>query len=645
MSNQMSDAQFAAKPLRLEPGAVVRDSEGHVIFRVDPIKKAQSIAAIRQRERKVRASRVLPAPKKSERTKKAVKHASKAVATKPKVRARGVVKHDFGIVDRPARVAKRVQVLGKRLRSRRRSRRRRGANVRPSKQEEAWDRELARQHAETSEESWNNAPPAEGESWWGGLLDTALDLAPHVLPIIAGMGDYEEDDLANQVLPRTNSLAAAFSDGEMCAEVPAIHNIGAETRFTHREYLGDVYSTTAAFSKIEFAVNPGMNETFPWGSRSILNYEQYSLQGAMFVLESEGSEYAAGPGLGWVGLSSTYDVTEAAFYSKRDMFQSQFAVARKVGKSFAHWIECDPAALVLPKKFVRGGPPPASADPHLYDHCRTTLAVGGQATAGAAIGELWITYDLLAMLPRTDESLNTIGIFAEINSTGGVAQATPYGTSWAFTSRDTFLPTMSGNSITFPMPWPAVDMYLVETWWGTPGVGNFTIPAFTGANELQVVPIHTLGNGSYGASTGPAAMGRWSLLTSSGNPVTPPAVTVATNQLLGYSGTSFRAFVVQIPKFRPAPSEIFDPLGAEADRRYAEMRRALEAADQERRIHTRETKEFILQSQGPDKWVVVDKATQRRVPAETATAQSLVALTDRHFDLMCADLCAHAGRD
>jgi len=633
--------EHAINPRTLKPGDIVRDANGDVVFRVDPSKKKNSDAQIRKAVRAQKAQRLLPAPKKSVRTKEAREKLVEVQRKRPKQRARGVVKHDFGIADRTSRVQKRVQVLTKRARSRRRSRRRRGASVRPSRQEEAWDRELARQHQEQKDASWENAPQAEGESWWGGILDTALDLAPHVIPLIAGMGDYEEDDLANQVLPRTNSLAAAFSDGEMCAEVPAIHNIGAETRFTHREYIGDVYSTTSSFSKVEFAVNPGMNEVFPWGSRSILNYEQYSLLGAMFCFESEASDYTAAAGMGWVALSSTYDVSEAAFYSKKDMFQSQFAVARKPSKNFCHWIECDPSILVLPKKFVRGGPVPTGTDVHLYDHCRTTLAVGGQAAPNIGIGELWITYDLLAMLPRTDESLGAVGIFAEVQSTAGVTQATPYGTAWTFTTRDTIAISMTSSTMTLPASFPAADLYFVETWSGTAAIGNASMPAFTGANEAIIATLVNMGNGAYPASNGPANMGRWSYIITSGNPALAPSWSIATNQLTGPTGLTFRGFLVQVPKFRPEANPIFDRLGLESERRYLEFRAAMDK-EKEVVVPARETPNFsLVPTRDPAWFSVVDRATDRRVVIDASLARTLSVASVRCFDLLCADAIAH----
>jgi len=528
----------------LGPGDKVYGEDGALLFHVNPEKvqkyRAQGLAAKqRMYPNPVPAPKITSKPK-SDRTKKAVQKTADLSR-----RRRPVVKNDWGFTKREERMDKRIQELQKQIGRRRNTRRRRGRMTRSP--HPTLDGISGPQDGGKVE-----IPEAKGESFWGGLLDSAIELAPHVIPLIAGMGDYTSESLADQVLPRTNSLAAAFSDGEMSSEVPAIHNIGSETRLSHREYIGDVYSTTSAFARVDFAVNPGMNETFPWASRTALNWEQYQMLGAMFVFESEASPITGSPGMGYVGLGSQYDVAEPVFTSKKQMFQSQFTVARKPTETFCHWIECNPEILVLPKKFIRGGPIPANTDLHLYDHCRTSLAVGGQLTPGAIIGELWLTYDVLITLPRSDETSAQSSLFSSYTSAlGSVTQAAPLGATFAASSRNTFNLVVTGSTMTFPDHYPASDNYLWLFWQGTSAASAYNDISMATNTNCTVTKQYTVGLGGLGG-TGLATL---FLITTTG--VNNAAVTFTTNSWIGPTGGGCLIEVNQIPRLAQE-SVIFD---------------------------------------------------------------------------------------
>jgi len=78
---------------------------------------------------------------------------------------------------------------------------------------------------------------------------------------ITGWGDYTVSD---------NSLL--FPDR-------AVPSFGEDTiRVKKKEYICDI-DGTSAFSNNFFAVNPGLNDTFPWLSSIANNYEQYRFNG------------------------------------------------------------------------------------------------------------------------------------------------------------------------------------------------------------------------------------------------------------------------------------------------------------------------------------------------------------------------------
>lgn len=629
-----SQAHAQAKPravTQLRAGDKVYGPNGALLLRVDPMKKQASQA---------RGHAAFM---------KAI-HEAKPAKRKPlEARRKPVVRNDFGLTRRDERIAKRVAQLQKRVGRRRRARRARGARtVRSTNAALDLPPPMDAPQATATLPEPPVEKPADGESFWGGILDSAIELAPHVLPLIAGMGDYSEMSLTDQVLPRTNSIAAAFSDGEMCSEVPAIHNLGSETRFTHREYIGDVYASEAAFTTLEFDINPGMNETFPWASRSAVNYEQYSLLGAMMCFETESSNASSPLAQGFVALGSQYDVAETSFLSKKEMFQSLFSVARRPSESFAHWIECNPEILVLPKKFIRSGTLPSGLDPHLYDHCRTTLAVGGQPTgsANSIIGELWITYDFLVTLPRSDETTAHSVLYTAVTSTGGAAVATPLGTSWSQDAANTFEFSLTGTTLTFPQNFPAGDYDFWVEWGGSTAGGGVTSanPAVSISGSGNT--IVALDGAGLGAVVSAFALRYRIHLTGVGTPV----ITFASAGLAGLAAGTIttKVWCNQVPQpFIGRQSQIFDWGGKHQTARYDAQRSAEAGVTHKTRpdasgsLIVRTTARCALLVDSTMQFTVaVPEADQTPVVVPDAQARWLLTLDDPAFDKTVIGICA-----
>lgn len=300
--------------------------------------------------------------------------------------------------------------------------------------------------------------------WWEKLMDTGSDLVEHFAPMLLGMGDYDEDILSRSPEPAANSILSGASSGkrgsqyarimrESASDVPSMHEDGLVTRVAHREYIGDVLSSTAAFTPLEFALNPGMKETFPWLAYVAQNYTQYQFLGLVFEFVSEGSEYTNSAGLGYVGISTQYDAAAAAFVDKRSMLNAQFADAAKPSKSFQQWVECSPEKVVDPRRHIRCAANPNNTSISDYDVGKTTLAVGGNVASGAVIGELWVSYDVLLYVPRSQGFVNTNIDKYNSNSTAATStDAAMLGTSWSISSNsiNTFSPTLTSTSIAFP---------------------------------------------------------------------------------------------------------------------------------------------------------------------------------------------------
>lgn len=263
---------------------------------------------------------------------------------------------------------------------------------------------------------------------------------------ILGFGDYTVKN--NSIF--TESMAIAPGES-----VPAFGMIGQETRVRHREFIQDIVvpATPSAFSNTSFTINAGSSSTFPWLAALASNYQQYKINGMVFEFKTLSSDITAGGALGAVILATNYDVTEAAFADKLHMENSQYAISAKPSQSQIHTIECDPALVQSKLLYVRDGNSVNSGvDARLSDLGKFQVAtVGLPGSAGAVLGELWVSYDISLYKPE---------IAAVVLGNSGIASKT--GTKTDLFSTDA---SVSGNifevlnnTVTFA----GIGQYLVE---------------------------------------------------------------------------------------------------------------------------------------------------------------------------------------
>jgi len=374
------------------------------------------------------------------------------------------------------------------------------------------------------------------------------DLLPKLLPMLIGMGDYTDPDdrpLKNGDSPESNSLLAASTDGDKGTSVPFMHRRNDKVRVTHREYLGDVYSSTANFSSTTFPLNPGMEETFPWCSPVANQFTNYRFMGMVADFVTQGSDYANVAGLGYVALATQYNPLAANFIDKREMMNYEFADAVKPSRSMTHWIECKPNDIPDPEKTVRAGVIPANADLRLYDHGKLTLAVGGNTASGSIIGMLWISYDVEFYLPKT--SISEAGVLDYYNSvnTGTDPTNNPFGTVYTPDTRSSFVVTWSPTTMVFPIRLSG-DFKIVFEWSGTASAP--ATPTFVGTNGATVLSTNL------GLVTGIGNF--WADITVRLDGIgAAPTITIGAAAVVP-TGT-LRVIAAQIPR-APTVSDIFD---------------------------------------------------------------------------------------
>lgn len=252
------------------------------------------------------------------------------------------------------------------------------------------------------------------DSIGGRLGNMAGHGLQQLVKYITGFGDYKIE---------ANSLMGGIYDP------PELHNEKARSVvIRHREYLTDI-TATSAFTTKSFAINPGMDETFPWLSSVAQNFEEYRITGMIFEYKTLSADYttASSAALGYVAMATQYNVYNPPFDNKKMLENYEFSNSGKPSDTFIHPVECKKSLSPVSELFVRTGNI-TQGDQRLYDLGTFYIATGGN-TGNGVLGELWCTFEVEFFKPKLVTNYGNIESDHWQASTGTVANATPLGTS------------------------------------------------------------------------------------------------------------------------------------------------------------------------------------------------------------------------
>lgn len=267
---------------------------------------------------------------------------------------------------------------------------------------------------------------------------------------VAGKGDY---------VVKQNSL---YKSGVVVrgAQVPRFLNGKRTTRVQHREFLGNVVSSSSAntFDIASFLVNPGDPICFPWLAGIAAQYDQWRPHGIIFEYKTtSGSFNGTDQSLGAVILASDYDVLDAAYGSKAEMENSQFVVSASSDSNIMHPIECNEKERGQNWYYTRKGQATLSTgdSARFNDLCNFQIATSGISGTSVTLGELWITYDIEFTKEQLGNGAMGLGnlMYSLSNATSAdVTAAAPFGTTTGqvVKTTSTLLVTVSGTTVTFP---------------------------------------------------------------------------------------------------------------------------------------------------------------------------------------------------
>lgn len=231
---------------------------------------------------------------------------------------------------------------------------------------------------------------ALGGPAWGSVGGDIGGLA-HYAGKIFGSGKYE----ISRAGPKVNSLFTEYGSAK-----PASITFGpGSVRIKHREYLGDVVSSSTAgqFKCQTYRTNPGSAATFPWLSKIAHGYQTYQLAGLVFEFKSASGEALTGTNsaLGSVVMAPDYNTGNGTvlddFDNKQEMLGQAQSVTCKPSQSALCGMECDPKRMVLPRMYISDGD--ASGDIRLTDMGTFSIATSGLQGTSVVAGELWVHYD------------------------------------------------------------------------------------------------------------------------------------------------------------------------------------------------------------------------------------------------------------
>lgn len=204
----------------------------------------------------------------------------------------------------------------------------------------------------------------------------------------------------------------------------------------HREFISDVVAANyGLFSYAAYALNPGVESTFPWLSSIAANFEQFQLNACSFHFVSTSADALTGTStaLGSVILSCDYNAANPPFTTKQQMENSCLTVSGKPSQDIRMPVDCrSKSGAPLQQHFVRSGSTQVNQDIRFYDVGLFQIATtGGQQTSGKAtmvdpytntnivgnnIGELWIEYSITFFKPVLDNDIgNKLSYFHYVN--------------------------------------------------------------------------------------------------------------------------------------------------------------------------------------------------------------------------------------
>jgi hypothetical protein len=318
----------------------------------------------------------------------------------------------------------------------------------------------------------------------GGAVGTLIGMPSAGASVGSGMGAALSKWLGSG--DYTVSQNSIVSSLKASGNIPSMHKNDQTVVIRHKEYLGELKSSTDFTVQYQLELNPGMANTFPWLSTIAGQFQQYRIKGMVYhYIPSSGNAVSStNNALGTVMFQTSYRSNENAPATKLEMLNEYLSTETVPSETMAHPIECNPEENPFNVQYVRQGVVPANDNVLLYDLGKTYIATSGQQAVGVVLGDVWVTYEVELKKPvlfsnRTLDGGNTYRCtFANPTSFSTSFTPAPSNISTNFIG----LPTFTGRSITFAPS--QLDTYWIFIQW------QAVSPYFTGPLNINGTPVY-----------------------------------------------------------------------------------------------------------------------------------------------------------
>lgn len=380
-----------------------------------------------------------------------------------------------------------------------------------------------------------------GDIWKGvkrfgkGLVTGGIHKA--ISNVISGQGDYQ--------LPKEIKYNSLFQRGipEGAQINASMHSTGASIRVCHREYIGNV-NTTTSFANTVLQLNPGLQGTFPWLSQIASKFLSYRMHGfaVQFVSTSANAIASTNGSQGIIGLTSNSNAAQAGFANRQQFLNSFGSISSAPSENSMMGLECARhlQANSTDTMYIRTGALGSNDSLQLYDMATLQFCSDGAQSSYQA-GELYLLYDVELLNPTTQAQSMSSGCLSSRYNLTSPSDTNKLGTARTLVYDNIGL-TLGNNTIDFPSG--ADGKYLLNYYISASAPGATTA---WNNNNLVITGGTTDFIGQAPANTA-AAMGRFMLsyVITITDPKIPCNITFNNSPATGLPAPVLAAYVMVV---------------------------------------------------------------------------------------------------
>jgi len=282
------------------------------------------------------------------------------------------------------------------------------------------------------------------------------------------------------------------------SQMPQMSSSNGVFTVSHREYIGDISSSTAYVTQRTLAINPGLPASFPYLSTIASCFQEYKFKGLVYEFKSTSADAlsSTNTALGEIALVAQYRADMPVPTTKQQLLNEMWSQDGKPSENLFLPIECAPVENPLTVQYVRTGALSSNQDQKLYDLATVSVATSG-SQAAAVIGELWVIYT--AEFRKPVMNVSAIGRLSGSSAhyaTFTVTSANPLGSAPVKLVDDIGL-VLSTGTITLPAGSNGTTWLVIYTTYAGTSVTNLGLSAGAG---LTVNSSYNNGASSFGSS-------------------------------------------------------------------------------------------------------------------------------------------------